>query len=102
MENNQRPKYFDYVTLNAAGLNGNIYGNVDAHIQTVARDKMLDKLDNNLPNYGSQFGRYRRYTGCAVGAYENAMAQEAQTMRGGNYMQNGGQAYNNAMYSGMN
>jgi len=105
VENNHRPKYFDYVTLNAAGINGNIYGNVDAHDQVMARQKLLDGLDANLPNYGSQFGRYRRLTrgdkGCSVGAYEQAMAQEAQSMRGGNYMQNAGQAYNNGMASGM-
>jgi hypothetical protein len=107
VENNQRPKYFDYVTLNAAGLNGNMYGNVEAHNQTMARQKLLDNLDENLPNFGSQFGRYRQLTrgeerGCPVGAYENAMAQEAQTMRGAGYMQNGYQAYNNGQYSGMN
>ena len=102
VENNLRPKYFDLITLNAGGINANIYGNVDDHIQSVNRQKMLDQIpQKHTGNYGLEFGRYRRSTSCGIGAYENAMKQEAQTLRGQNAMNNGYQAYKNRSCSGM-
>ena len=101
VENDQRPDYISYITLNAAGIKGNIYDNMEEHLQSVNRQKMLDQRDNITGNFGKQFGASRRYTGCAVGAYERAMSQEAQAARGQAYMQNGYHANSNRMYSGM-
>lgn len=100
VENNQRPKYFDYITLNAGGLQGNIYGNVEAQDETVAREKMLQSRNKISGHFGNQWGATRRYTGCSIDAYNRAMAQEAQTMRGQNFMQNGYQANSMMGYSG--
>lgn len=96
VENNQRPKYFDYITLNAGGLQGNIYGNDSAHVNAVAREKMLDSRYQISGHFGNQWGADRRYTGCSIDAYERAMSQEAQAKRGQNALQNGFQA-NQAM-----
>lgn len=101
VENDQRPDYISYITLNAAGIDGNIYDNVDEHIQSVRREKMLDGLNNVTGNFGKQFGAARRYTGCAVNAYDNGMAQMAQTLRKQGSLNNNAQAYSNMQYSGM-
>lgn len=101
VENNLRPKYFDFVTLNAAGINGNLYGNVEAHNESLKRQRMLDQRYASDPTFGEQLGASRRFTSCAVGAYERAMQEESQAFRGAGYAQNGYQAYNNRMYSGM-
>jgi len=82
VENGLRPKYFDFITLNAGGLQGNIYGNIEAHTQSVGREKMLDGINDVTGNYGKQWGAYRQYNGkCAINAYDNAMSQMAQTNR---------------------
>ena len=102
VENDLRPDYISYITLNAGGIKGSIYDNVDEHVQSVNRMKMLKQRDNITGNYGKQFGAFRRYTGCGVNAYENAMSQMAQTMRGQNYMNNGYKANKNMCNAGMN
>jgi len=102
VENEQRPDYVSYITLNAAGINGDIYDNVDAHYNSMNREHMLEQRNNITGNFGSQFGSSRRYTGCSVNAYERAMQQEAQTMRGQGYMQNAAHANMNRSCSGMN
>ena len=38
VENAQRPNYMSYVTLGAQGIQGNIYGNMDAQVNAQARD----------------------------------------------------------------
>jgi len=109
VENDQRPDYISYIGLNAAGINGNIYDNVYEHGQTVCRQQMLDQRDNITGNFGLQFGASRRCTlgeggkgnkGCSIN--ENAMAQEAQSMRGQGAMQNNYEGYHNMNYAGMN
>lgn len=101
VENDLRPDYISYITLNAGGIDGNIYGNVDEHDQSVCRSRMLNTLEDNLPNYGKQFGAARRYTGCSVDAYENGMAQVAQSMRGANALENGYNGNQNMRCGGM-
>src|SRR3989344_2980665 len=101
VENDLRPDYISYITLSAAGINGNIYDNVDEHVQSVNREKMLDSRNLLTGNYGLQFGASRKYTGCSVNAYENGMAQEAQTMRAQGAMNNGMNAYGYKANAGM-
>jgi len=95
VENDLRPDYISYVTLSAAGIAGNIYGNPSQHANELGREKMLASRNQITGNFGLQFGADRRFTGCTVDAYNTAMAQEAQAVRGANYMQNG---YNAAAY----
>jgi hypothetical protein len=95
VENSQRPKYMNYVTLGADGIEGNIYGgvkegygNVEAAQHSVGRSS-FDKSRNELTgNFGTDFGSKVAYQGCSIGAYERGMAQMAETQRGQEYYQN--------------
>lgn len=93
VENAQRPKYMNYVTLGAQGIAGHIYGNEEAVRQTAAKyqfDKSRDKNPyyGGSGNFGKQWGANVQYQGCSIGAYERGMAQMNQQMRNQTYMQN--------------
>jgi hypothetical protein len=112
VENSLRPKYFNYVTLGAAGVQADIYGNggqVADQVNSLDRAKFLNSRNSITGNYGSQFGANVQYQGCTVGkapcntgsqgsdgyqgcsitAYERNMAQVNQQLRSENYMNNG-------------
>lgn len=89
VENAQRPKYMNYVTLGAQGIAGHIYGNEEATRQTAARYKFDKSRDNLSGNFGLQWGANVDYQGCSIGAYERGMAQMNQQLRQQNFMQNG-------------
>ncbi len=93
VENAQRPKYMNYVTLNAAGLDGDIYGNEMAQRESADRQKYLDERNKYTGNFGTQWGAKVQYQGCSVNAYERGMAQMAQAQRQENFLNNGYQAY---------
>ena len=94
VENSQRPKYFNYVTLGAQGVAGHIYGNQDAAVDAAGRDK-FDQSRNKLSgNFGLQWGSNVAYQGCTVGAYERNQAMLSQSARNQNFMQNGAMAFN--------
>lgn len=101
VENGQRPKYFDFITLNAAGLQGNIYGNVDEHQQALSAQKTLDNVYNVTGSFGNDFRATRAVTSCSLNAYERGMAQKAQTMRQQGAVNNSYKAQNYRSCSGM-
>jgi len=89
VENAQRPKYMNYVTLGAQGIQGNIYGSEADYRNAIGRDK-FDASRNKLSgNFGLQWGANVEYQGCSIGAYERAMSQMNQQMRQQNFLQNG-------------
>lgn len=98
VENFLRPNYMSYVTLNAQGIAGNMYGNTSAFSQSLARDDFDMSRNQVTGNFGHQWSANVDYTGCSVGAYERAQAQMAQAMRNQSFMQNGGtsEMYKNA------
>lgn len=105
VENAQRPKYINYVTLSAAGIGGHIYGNVSAAQQTQARQKWLNTRDNNKfyggsGNFGTQWGANVQYSKCGLEAYERGQAQLAQAQRNTASMQHGYQTHQNRQASG--
>lgn len=101
VENAQRPKYVNYVTLGAQGIDGHIYGNETAYANSVARNK-FDMSRNKLSgNFGLQWSANADYTGCSVGAYERAMASMNHGQRAQASMQNGYKSWNNHNMSGM-
>jgi hypothetical protein len=100
VENLLRPQYIDYVTLNAAGIKGHIYGNESAHNDLVAHDKDMAQNNKITGNFGTQWGANTKYNGCTVGAYSRGMAQEAQTNRQRQALQHGYEGYNNTRCSG--
>lgn len=89
VENAQRPKYMNYVTLGAQGISGHIYGNEEAARQTAAKYKFDKSRDKVTGNFGLQWGANVDYQGCSIGAYERGMAQMNQQYRQQNFLQNG-------------
>jgi hypothetical protein len=102
VENSQRPKYMNYVTLGADGIEGHIYGNVAEAYEAVGRTA-FDKSRNNITgNFGTDFGSKVAYQGCSIGAYERGMAQIAEQDRHQEYYQNQFVTQENRAIAGMN
>lgn len=99
VENAQRPKYVNYVTLSAGGINGNIYGNVEAQTNSAGRAQFDQSRNKITGNFGSQFGANVAFQGCSVGAYETAMAQMSQQQRRETFFDNGYRASQNRAWS---
>lgn len=100
VENAQRPKYINYVTLGAQGIDGHIYGNETAQANSMARQHFDSQRNDHTGNFGLQWSANTDYTGCSVNAYENAMASMSQNNRNKSAMQNGYMSYNNRRASG--
>ena len=81
-----RPQYMEYINLNAAGLDGDIYGNTEARQNTILRQQGV----RDAQNYGGQFGLVSDWgnitsscigsggckgNSCSYTAYSNAMDQ---------------------------
>lgn len=75
VENDQRPKYFQYLTLNAGGLEGGMNEGVSR------RAKMVEGAALTTPAYGQDLNAQLGYGGCAVNSYEKAMAGSAEGYR---------------------
>lgn len=78
VENDLRPKYFEYITLDAAGVDGD-FGTEAAYNSAYASNVEKNIALNN-PNYGLQFQANIEPT-CGINSYERAMAQIAQANR---------------------
>ncbi len=108
VENSQRPKYMNYVTLGADGIEGNIYGdamkegygNVSEAREAVGRTDFVKNRYKLTGSFGNDFGANVAYQGCSIGAYERGMAQMAETQRGQEYYQNMYQANNSRQIAG--
>jgi hypothetical protein len=110
VESNLRPDYASFVTLNMAGLKGEIFGNPSARAQVNGREQMLQHVWNTEPNFGLQPQSYRRSeqggrpnkgnNSCSVGAYERAMAQEAASYRHQGAAENYSRANQNMQHAG--
>ena len=102
VENAQRPKYFNYVTLGAQGVNGDFYGRSDSDNfrDAMARDKFNNSRNELTGNFGKQWGANVEYQGCTIGAYERNQSMMAQEARAQNFMQNGYIANRNMQMAG--
>jgi hypothetical protein len=101
VENALRPKYIDYVTLGAQGIQGDIYGgNMEARVDSQGRDAFDQSRNKITGNFGKQWGANVQYQGCSVNAYERAMAQMSQAGRAENFLQNGMIANQNRRLAG--
>lgn len=90
VESDLRPKYFNYVTLSAGGLDGNIYGNVSAAVDSASRNQYIQSRGDVTGHFNSSFSAdLYEASSCSLNAYERAMAQMAQNGRAQNAMQNG-------------
>ena len=83
VENFLRPKYFEYVSLDASGVNADIYGpNPSFAVLKTQQASMYDRnIEANTPNFGSQF-QATNVPSCGMDSYERAMASQSQANRG--------------------
>ena len=91
VENDLRPKYFDYVALNAAGVTGNIYGGTSSPAMLANQIKM-NNIGNVSGNFGEQWPSDVRNTACSINPYDQAvLAQKKRNaqMAAGGYFSNG-------------
>lgn len=102
VENAQRPKYMNYVTLGAQGINGDFYGNEEAQRNALGRSRFDASRNKISGNYGLQFGSNVEYTSCTNGAYERGMAQMNQNLRQQGFMQQGAMAQQMRRVAGTN
>lgn len=108
VENDLRPSYSSYITLNAAGIDGDMYSdsaNMSAHANAMGR-QAFDQSRNSLSgNFGLQWGANDEFTGCTVSksgqtAYERNMSQMAQAQRSRVAAGSGAESYNYRNRSG--
>ena len=84
VENFLRPAYFDYINLNVAGLQGDMYGNVNASNRAGAANVWQEDRSKITGNFGNQF-QSSNYASCGMNAYERAMAETAKQNRMAGY-----------------
>lgn len=94
-----RPQYNELISLDVAGLNGNIYGNTTPYQNSAYRTKDLQNLNNITGNFGKDFGAFV-YPPCGRNAYQNGMAQEKAAARQAQQGQIGAEAYQRRRMSG--
>lgn len=75
VENEQRPKYFQYITLNASGLEGG------SNESTANRSQMLKNYAESTPSYGQNLNRQIGSGGCAVNSYDKSITQSSEEYR---------------------
>jgi hypothetical protein len=61
VENDQRPQYLEYVTLNSGGISGSIYNKTVPTGSDVARGD-VNRINENTGNFGMQFSADVRST----------------------------------------
>jgi hypothetical protein len=110
VENHQRPQYSEYITLDAQGIQGDMYGGDGVENfawmegkNLIAEDAMrAQNIVDNVHNYTGQFGLVTGFQQnieptCANYPYEYAMAQVAQDNRLRQQAYHAGQSQNRRM-----
>lgn len=76
-----RPKYFEYIPLNAVGVTGNIYGTTKEPTPgTISSQAMttesirLQQMQQSLPNFGVGMEAQVRNYSCSINPYEAQVA----------------------------
>lgn len=104
VENNvSRPRYFEYITLNPAGLAGNLYG--DTPQTSTQWDMMkakndMQNINGYTGNFGIQFGSVVR-SGCGGDAYSRAMGYDQTALRNAQMLSSAYNSFNAKSASGM-
>ena len=102
VENDLRPDYSSYVTLNASGIDGDVYGNVSEAVQSNNRQKWLQDRNRITGNYGLNFSAdLTSNSRCGtLYSYEKGMREVAELQRKQGSLQNGYNAYSNRKCGG--
>lgn len=85
VENSLRPQYFEYITLDAQGLQGFIQDDA------ISRSEVIKNIGNVSGNFGLNMGAHRETT--CLNQYEKSMRSQSasdRTVRGNPYHKNGG------------
>ena len=100
IENDLRPKYMEYITLNAQGFDSNsMYTTNMDWTNSVNRSKNLNNIEENTPHFGQQFGA-NVYPRCGE-QYPQAMAQQGYNQRMSQNMSEGYRSNDFRRMSGM-
>jgi hypothetical protein len=86
VENDLRPKYMEYITLNAQGIAGNMYGNTMMTQNSMLRTRDLTNVPNITGNFGLDMGSYtippcKNYPSSQAMAQLNQQARNRQGIR---------------------
>lgn len=100
-----RPRYFEYITLNPAGVAGDIYGSSEGaenltqwNVMKAKRD--IQDIDSIAGNFGIQYGSVVK-SGCGGDAYARAMGYQQTAMRNAQAIRNASNSMANKAASGM-
>jgi hypothetical protein len=75
VENDLRPKYFDYVALNAAGVSGHIYGQQPS-ADAISFKNNMNLIGSQTGNFGLSLGSDVRNTACSVNPYDASQQRQ--------------------------
>jgi hypothetical protein len=100
IENDLRPKYMEYVTLNAQGFDSSsMYKNNMDFANSEQRTQMLQRIDQNNPHFGNDFGANIKPR--CENQYSQAMSQLGYNNRNTQQYNEGFQSNQMRRYSGM-
>ena len=94
VENAQRPQYMEYITLDAQGIRGNMYGNVMPNTDANIRKTGLSQVHNQTGQFGLQTGFGQNVAPkCLNDSYAFAQTQQATALRQQAALQNGAESF---------
>lgn len=93
VENFLRPQYAEYITLDAAGWEANLYGNTMPRVESEKRVKDMKGINKVTGQFGNQFAEV--YPSCGYYPYKMAMEQVAAESR---QVAGANAGYNSAQY----
>lgn len=99
VENDLRPEYSAYINLNAAGIQGDIYGNPTAWAESGSSNEWEKERNQITGNFGGQF-QATNYQTCGINAYERGMAQKQQNNRQAAFANNAHEQYQYSQAAG--
>ena len=103
VENNLRPQYMEYISLDASGITAPLYGSTnmltsDANIQR----RTIQDVDTITGRFGNSSYPNKMQSTCAIYAMNQGLAQEATEKRVLAQLQNGMMSNNQRQNAGMN
>jgi len=104
VEGQHRPQYFNYITLGAGGIQGDLYGRSmddESVANSMLHKNEMDSRNDIAPNFGVQWGSQVESTSCSLNAYERGMEQVERQQRMAQMNMNLNTAGNNMRASGM-
>jgi len=103
VENNLRPQYMEYISLDASGITAPLYGSTNMlTADTNVQLRTIKDVDTITGSFGNSSYPNKMQSTCPIYAYNEGMAQEATEKRMQGQLQNGMMSNNQRMNAGMN